>query len=84
MEEYIARETEPTMLPGTEADDVPVGRCAVCGKAIYGDERVVSLDNGVMVHEDCAVFRRESLTEFLDLLGLDYYVDKAKDVADDE
>ena len=83
MEEYIAREVEPTMLPGS-ADDVPVGRCAVCGESVYGDERVVSLDNGVMVHEDCAVFRRESLTEFLDLLGLDYYVDKAREVVDNE
>ena len=83
MEEYIASETDPTMLPGS-ADDVPVGRCAVCGEAIYGDERVVLLDNGVMVHEDCAVFRRESLTAFLDLLGLDYYVDKAREVVGDE
>ena len=63
-----------------------VGRCAVCGELIYETDRVIVLDNGCaadsekMVHERCAVFRKEGLTEFLDLLGIDYYAGTAKEM----
>lgn len=66
-----------------------VGRCAVCGELVYADDRVVVLDNGCaagsekMVHERCAVFRKEGLTEFLDLLGIDYYTGTAKEMTED-
>lgn len=79
MSKFI-REREPTLLPAVTSEKV--GRCAVCGKPVFADERVVSLGNGAMIHEECAVFRRESLTEFLDLLGLDYYTGTAKEMAE--
>lgn len=66
-----------------------VGRCAVCGELIYADDRVIVLDNGravdseKMVHERCAVFQKEGLTEFLDLLGIDYYTGTAKEMEED-
>lgn len=66
-----------------------VGRCAVCNEPIYEDERVIVLDNGCtadsekIVHERCAVFRKEGLTEFLDLLGIDYYTGTAKEMMED-
>ncbi|MBQ2277058.1 MAG: hypothetical protein II333_00695 [Clostridia bacterium] len=80
MSKFI-REREPTLLPAVTSEKV--GRCAVCGKPVFAEERVVSLDNGAMVHEECAIFRRESLTEFLDLLGLDYYTGTAKEMVED-
>ncbi len=61
-----------------------VGRCAVCGELIYETDRVVVLDNEKMVHERCAVFRKEGLTEFLDLLGIDYYTGTAKEMLEDD
>lgn len=63
-----------------------VGRCAVCGELVYADDRVVVLDaagSEKMVHERCAVFRKEGLTEFLDLLGIDYYTGTAKEMTED-
>ncbi len=78
--EIFEREIEPTMLPEAEEK---VGRCAVCGKPVFADERVVALDNGAMIHEECAIFRKESLMGFLDMLGVDYYTGDAKEVAED-
>lgn len=72
----------PTLLPVMMVSE-KIGRCAVCGKAVCGDERVISLDNGAMIHEECAIFRKESLMEFLDLLGIDYCVGDAKEMAED-
>lgn len=76
------RETEPTMLPGWERSE-KLGRCPVCGNAVYSDERVIVLDGSdTMIHENCAVFRRDSLTAFLDLIGVDYYTGDAKEMTE--
>lgn len=72
-----------TMLPAVSGKRL--GRCAICGKSIYDDERVVMVDgSGVMFHENCAVFREKSLSEFLDLFGMDYYTGTARELMDDE
>lgn len=79
--ENIVIEREPTMLP--DVGEV-VGRCAVCRQVICSGDRVIVLDGSeAMIHEDCAVFRKESLTEFLDMLGVDYYTGDAKEMAED-
>lgn len=74
-------EREPTLLP---AAGEKVGRCAICGKPVYGNERVIVMDvGGVMFHENCAVFDQRSMSEFLDLFGLDYYTGTAKEMTED-
>lgn len=79
----FVRETEPTVLPEAERYE-KLGRCPVCGEAIYAGERVIALDGrDVMIHEVCAVFREESLMRFLDLLGVDYGVGDAEEMAED-
>lgn len=81
MSKFIVERT-PTLLPSMMVTK-PMGRCAVCGEVICEDDRVIVLDNEKMVHEKCAVFQKDSLTEFLDLLGIDYYTGTAKEVAGD-
>ncbi len=76
-------ERMPVLLPSEMELEEKIGRCPVCGKAVYEDDRVVVLDSGAMIHEGCAVFRQESLMEFLDLLGVDYYTGTAKEMAED-
>lgn len=73
----------PVLLPVEMKPEERIGRCPVCGKAVYEEDRVVMLDSGAMIHEGCAVFRQESLMEFLDLLGVDYYTGTAKEMAED-
>lgn len=57
------------------------GKCAICGKPLDADDRVFTFDGtNQKVHESCAVFKKEGLTWFLDVLGIEYYADRAKDV----
>ncbi len=61
----------------------PVGRCAVCGKELEGNDRVYAFDhNEKMVCEHCMVFEKLPLSEFLDLLGIDYYAGTAKEMTE--
>ena len=72
----------PILLPSMMVAE-PMGRCAVCREVICEDDRVIVLDNEKMVHEKCAVFQKDTLTEFLDLLGIDYYTGTAKEMMED-
>lgn len=77
-------EREPTIYPDIDGSECRIGRCAVCGHGVYAGNRVIMLDGkSEMVHEGCAVFRKECLTEFLDLLGVDYYTGDAEEFADE-
>ncbi len=70
------------------ADDCPrkkqgatYGVCAVCGKSLEADDHVYVFDNSdKVVCEHCAVFTSDSLIEFLDKLGIEYYAGDAREM----
>lgn len=83
-DEIFVRETEPTMLPVPDGTGEKLGRCPVCGEAIYAGEQVILAERSrKMVHTDCAESCRHSLTLLLDLIGIDYYVGDAEEMAED-
>lgn len=60
-------------------------RCPICGKAIEDDDRVLWIDIGMterIVHENCAVFKKEGLSWFMDMLLIDTNTGKARDFYD--
>lgn len=68
------------------APDCPKGKtgatygvCAICRKPIDADDRVYMLDdNEKIVCEHCMIFSKDTLVEFLDMLGVEYYAGKAR------
>lgn len=70
------------------ADDCPrkkigatYGTCAVCGRSLDADDHVYVFDgNDKVVCEHCMVFTKDSLIEFLDMLGIEYYAGEAREM----
>ena len=49
-DEIFVRETEPTMLPVPDGTGEKLGRCPVCGEAIYAGEQVILARKQVVVN----------------------------------
>lgn len=65
-----------------EYDEYEVEWCPICGKRIEADDRVMWIDLGGydrVVHENCAIFKKEGLSWFMDMLMIDTNTGKAKD-----
>lgn len=55
------------------------GVCAVCRKSLDADDRVFMFDDSdKVVCEHYMVFSKDTLIEFLDMLGVDYYAGEAR------
>ena len=57
--------------------------CPICGKQIEADDRVMWIDLGNyerVVHENCAIFKKEGLSWFMDMLEIDTDTGKARDL----
>lgn len=54
--------------------------CPICGRHIEEDDHVLWIDLGIterIVHEDCAVTKKEGLSWFMDMLQIDTNTGKA-------
>lgn len=68
-----------------ESDGYVPTKCPICGKDIEADDRVLWIDLGIyerVVHEDCAVCKKEGLSWFMDMLKIDTNTGKGRDFYD--
>ena len=83
--ENFFREIEPTLLP--ESDTPAFGHCPICKRPIFADDNIILIEGGAsetVVHENCAVFEKDSLIEFLEMIQHAYYQGIAREMYDDK